>query len=317
MENIELIIVDDGSTDNITPEIIRDYQKKYPENIKAIFLDENSGYPGKPRNVGVDSATSEYIIFLDNDDLYFKKALEFLYNSIKKYDSDMVIGNYCYDYDGDRFANVMKYTPENIVNMRPLESQSNFDILSRSSVSPWGKIYKKEFLLENNIKHSEDIIFEDAHFYLNILKHNASITVFPNELVYNYIFVNDSTSHNYNMELLDKSIKGTYYIADLLKDLDVDSNLILIEFISQLLVIFSNIDNSQKIKAINKLFGLEKLMIKDLNLNMHSKGTIVNLLNNAIIKKQFRKAIFISNIYKIAYNNNFIQKIYKKIRLKH
>ena len=68
-ENIELILVDDKSTDN-SRNIIEEYSNIY-YNIKPIFLDENSGCPGIPRNVGIKNASSDYIMFIDNDDEYF------------------------------------------------------------------------------------------------------------------------------------------------------------------------------------------------------------------------------------------------------
>ena len=63
-------------------------------DIKAIFLDENSGSPSKPRNIGMDNASSEYIMFLDNDDEYdlkyypgyIKDDLADLDNILKKFD---------------------------------------------------------------------------------------------------------------------------------------------------------------------------------------------------------------------------------------
>lgn len=58
-ENIELIIVNDNSTDN-SRNIIEEYSSKY-ENIVDIHLEKNSGYPGKPRNVGIERATAPYL----------------------------------------------------------------------------------------------------------------------------------------------------------------------------------------------------------------------------------------------------------------
>ena len=84
-ENIELIIVDDASTDANTKELLLEYQSTYPDNIKCIFLEENSEHPGKPRNIGIDHANSDYIIFSDHDDEYLENAFETLYYSITKF----------------------------------------------------------------------------------------------------------------------------------------------------------------------------------------------------------------------------------------
>lgn len=90
-ENLEVIIVDDCSTDN-TKEIILSYEKEY-ENIKPIFLENNSGSAGKPRNIGIQYATSKYIMFLDNDDEYVNDACEILYDTIKENNANIVIGS--------------------------------------------------------------------------------------------------------------------------------------------------------------------------------------------------------------------------------
>ena len=62
-EHLEVIMVDDGSTDS-SGEIMDEYAAEY-ENFKSIHLQENSGAAGKPKNCGLDHATAEYLMFLD------------------------------------------------------------------------------------------------------------------------------------------------------------------------------------------------------------------------------------------------------------
>ena len=66
-ENLEVIFVDDNSTDD-SKNIIKSLENKY-DNVKSIFLSKNSGYAGKPRNIGIKNATANYLMFLDPDDL--------------------------------------------------------------------------------------------------------------------------------------------------------------------------------------------------------------------------------------------------------
>ena len=73
-ENIELILVDDNSSDN-SRNVIQDYCDKY-ENIVGVFLDENHGYPGFGRNVAIKKATAPYLMFIDNDDEYGSEICE-------------------------------------------------------------------------------------------------------------------------------------------------------------------------------------------------------------------------------------------------
>lgn len=81
-ENLEVIFVDDDSSDSC-PEIIKEFANKY-ENVKAIFLGENSGSAGKPRNVALSHATKEFVMFLDPDDYFMEDACKLLHDEITK-----------------------------------------------------------------------------------------------------------------------------------------------------------------------------------------------------------------------------------------
>lgn len=90
MKNIEILCVDDCSTDN-SKELIKNYTEK-DNRIKYFYLDENSG-PGIARNYGINQSTSEFIVFIDPDDLYANDfALEKLHNTAKKYNIDICGG---------------------------------------------------------------------------------------------------------------------------------------------------------------------------------------------------------------------------------
>ena len=90
LNNIELIIIDDGSKDN-TYKICKNYEIKFPDKIKIIYQ-ENQGQ-GIARNIGIKYAQGTYIGFVDADDIIDPTMYEKLYNSIKKYDSDIAICN--------------------------------------------------------------------------------------------------------------------------------------------------------------------------------------------------------------------------------
>ena len=89
-EDIEIIFVDDNSEDN-TLQIIQDLANTY-ENILAFKTDNNSGYAGKPRNIGLKHTTSDYVLFLDGDDELLKDSCNVLYDKITSTDSDIVVG---------------------------------------------------------------------------------------------------------------------------------------------------------------------------------------------------------------------------------
>ncbi|UKI27635.1 MAG: glycosyltransferase family 2 protein [Bacilli bacterium] len=74
LEEIEIIVVNDGSPDN-SQKIIDKYVKKYPDKSKNLFIKENGGQ-GSARNMGIEKAKGEYISFVDSDDWLDSEALE-------------------------------------------------------------------------------------------------------------------------------------------------------------------------------------------------------------------------------------------------
>lgn len=85
-------MVNDGSKDK-SGEIIDEYANKYEECI-AIHLKTNTGYAGGPRNIGLEHATGDYIMFLDPDDEYVEDACEVLYNTITEYNADVAFARF-------------------------------------------------------------------------------------------------------------------------------------------------------------------------------------------------------------------------------
>lgn len=85
-DNVQLILVNDGSPDN-SEEICLFYEQKYPQNIKTIT--KKNGGVSSARNCGLKYATGEYINFLDPDDILSKNTLKHVYNFFKKHDKEI------------------------------------------------------------------------------------------------------------------------------------------------------------------------------------------------------------------------------------
>ena len=158
LKEIEIICVNDGSTDG-SGEILARYASR-DARIK-IITQANSGQSAA-RNAGMKAARGEYIGFLDADDWADKSAFEKLYRQSD--DDDMVIGNICvynqsmntYDYN-DSYCSINIF-PQGFYNKHfsPVECK---DFLFRISVTPWNKIYKRSFLIENNLHLSSFLFF--------------------------------------------------------------------------------------------------------------------------------------------------------------
>ncbi len=113
-EDIEVIFVDDASTDSCTLDLLHDFNKKY-SNVSTVFLDENSGFPGTGRNRGLDLAGGEYVIFADHDDSYVENAFEVMYNEISKENADFLITNYYKVYERETVKEKTVFDGENVV----------------------------------------------------------------------------------------------------------------------------------------------------------------------------------------------------------
>ncbi len=306
-ENIELILVDDASTDNSKP-IIMDYQKRY-DNIKLVELTQNSGLPGRPRSLGIDYATSDYIVFLDADDSYQKDAFKVLYEAIIKTGSDFVVASHYINLDGDMVKANLISDDVNVISFNPLENQNIFDKLSYNHlVAPWGKIFKKELLIKNDIRFPEDSLCEDTYFYFKALISSKKVTVLPDNYLYVYnTFENKKTAiHGHDMDKFNNFLKGMNYTKNLLKNINLSIDVFLAENIASLILIFSNLDKKYKKEAVLKIYEFEE----DLDIPIPRKE--IALLNGFIVKKHFSAAILVSNFYSFLYNNNSIKNLYRK-----
>lgn len=146
-KNIEIIIVDDLSTDN-SLNIIKEYND---ERIKLIELKEKR-YNGGTRNVGIDNATGEYILFVDCDDwLYCKDSIKEIVKKIDQSHADLI-----------RLSYVAHKRKECKIILR----EKNLDLLANSVfVAPWTKCIKRDkivkfpenTLLEDIVQHIEQI----------------------------------------------------------------------------------------------------------------------------------------------------------------
>lgn len=159
LENIEFIVINDGSSDD-TIEFIDSYALK-DARFKCIEISKPSGNPGTPRNVGLAYATGEYIGFVDADDWVDVDFFEKLYAASDNNNVDIVTANGFVRVEDD-FKNQINigltdFDVSKNSNRKPLFKKPYFSNL-------WYRIYKNEFLRKNNITIPSIYLSEDFCF---------------------------------------------------------------------------------------------------------------------------------------------------------
>ncbi len=193
LEDIEIILVDDGSPDSC-PQICDEYAAK-DSRIKVIHK-ENGGY-GTACNRGIEEATGDYIGLVESDDWIEPDMYEKLYNQITKFDADVCITSF-YEYmedslfkDGTHNRKFME-TINNTTNNN-LFSIMDFPFLYTVHESVWAKLYKKEFI--KNIKFSEQkgASYQDGPFMTEIFCKTDKI-IAVHDFLYHYRIDNINSS---------------------------------------------------------------------------------------------------------------------------
>lgn len=239
LKEIEIICIDDCGTDN-SINILKEYAKK-DDRIRIISHKENKGL-GPARNTGIKESKGEYISFIDSDDYISRDYLENLYNTIIKYDTDIVSTINIKRVVGEAISlysiNINKYLSifQKIFNKNHFEGISNANIKDEKEntknypfVVAWNKLYKRSFLLDN------DLFFmdikkgsEDEDFYQRLLLNSPSIS-YNHKSIYYYRERNYSLTEKYcsdpnfiinNISLMQNSINYCKEkTPDLLNDL--------------------------------------------------------------------------------------------------
>lgn len=194
-KNIEIILIDDGSDDKC-PDIC----DKYKKNDKRInVIHKLNGGVSSARNIGLENARGEYIIFVDSDDYVEKNMIEVLYKNMIETNADISIGNFRYIYDDKIVDNYFpKYS--NIVCDDSKYEYLYDEYYNIVSIIPWGKMYKKSIF--KNIKYPLGMVEEDEAVIFDLFKKAKKIS-FIDEKIYNYVQREDSIMHNFSLKRLD------------------------------------------------------------------------------------------------------------------
>ena len=184
LKDMEIIVINDGSTDN-SQDIIDSYANKY-HNIKAYKI-PNSGI-ADARNFGVSKVETPYFGFLDCDDYTDVTMFEKMYNKAIETNAQVVVSNF-YWVKGKK-KKLEKEGPYN----------TGKDMLIHLFAVLWNKIYDTEFVRSTNIRFPSGNRYEDAYF-LYCLAPNIERIAFVDEAFVHYVQHDNSITHNNNEEV--------------------------------------------------------------------------------------------------------------------
>lgn len=189
-KNVEIIAINDGSKDS-SEEIILQMQQENQEIIK-YYNQENQGI-SKTRNRGIKLATGKYIMFMDNDDYIDNDYVETFVKEAENKDYDMVIG-------GHRRTNEKgKQLYERKI---PNTKWGKY-----VSITPWARIYKRSYIIDNNLEFLECNIGEDL--FLNL----QAVTISEKIGIINYVGYN----WFYNTKSVSSTLHKNFYDVDTYK----------------------------------------------------------------------------------------------------
>ena len=224
-QNFEVIVADDCSTDSSVA-VVKKISSNFGGRLKLMTLSKNSGRPGIPRNFALEAARGEYVYFLDSDDLLSENALEDFFNVAETFNADVVHSEKCIAFigEGEQIqSKVMSNQTGEFVTEPTLET---FDIgrrvtdftRKRYMWQAWGKLFRRQFLVDNKIKFPAVSTFEDFVFAFECLVAAKNYVRVP-FVSYHYRIRENSLSHK-NREAVKFSTNMITIVRELDKFMD-------------------------------------------------------------------------------------------------
>lgn len=199
-KDLEIVLVNDGSTDN-SLDIIKEYEQK-DKRIKVI--DKSNGGLSDARNEGLKIANAPYIAFVDSDDYIELDMYEVMYQKIIKEKADIVECDFYWEYPNKLIVDKTRLNKNTIESIR---------------VVAWNKLYKKELITKNHVLFPLGLRYEDIAFCYQLLPYVKKI-VSVSKPFYHYIQRSNSISNNQN-----EKVRDIYKVLDIVINYYKNNNL--------------------------------------------------------------------------------------------
>ena len=298
--DFEMILINDGSTDDS----LKTAQKFLKDDRIKIFSKENEGQ-GVARNYALKKAQGKIIVYLDSDDWLEENALFKIYDKFKKDNPDIIFFNAYKFFEETKQKNEYRFIDPCFLRFgeEVFFKDEVTDILFETNGLPF-KAYKKDFLVENNIKYSNTRFIEDSEFYIKALLCADKICCL-NEYLVNYRIHKQSTTFVKNNRI--KTIEDTFFVCENLlkkskycKDKKI-INSFLNNRLGQLFFYFAICDIKNRRKYFYMFKKIAAHIKNNYGLNFIEKNTQYFKLNDIIEKNyeiyELKKRILLIKIF--------------------
>ena len=154
LEDIQIILVNDGSKDN-SGNIAKEYEKNNKNRV--IYVEKENGGLSDARNYGLKYATGDFIAFLDSDDYIEKNAYEEMYNKAIEENADYVECDFIWEF------------PNKIRVDKQYPYKNKKEMLSFVRVVAWNKLIKRQLITDNNLEFPKGLRYEDVEFTYKLI----------------------------------------------------------------------------------------------------------------------------------------------------
>ena len=307
-QDFQLIIVNDNSTDN-TANICQDLCTKF--NNLYFFNNTNKGV-SSARNFALSKLDTEYVMFIDSDDIYEENMIEQMLKEIKE--KDWAICSYRRILP-EKAKKVKKVFKEEIQTFNDEQKNLLIENLQRNNLfnQVWNKIYKLEIIKSNHIWFDEEIdMGEDFKFNLQYIEQVKNIK-YTQEILYNYYVSNTGLNNRYSnskikIKISNVKLQEQFYLKQNY-DMEYIYNLYMLTIFSGLseIVKYNNKKNIDRnlLNIMNDLDLKRTLTI----IYRNTKQKKIRLLANILIKSSLREIKIYAKI------TIKIKSIYRRIKL--
>ena len=178
LREIEIICIDDGSTDGSLG-ILMEYAR---DDARIKVITKENGGPASTRNMGIEMARGEYLMFVDSDDWMEVSTCKLAYDKAQAGNVDLVIFNLFFVYD-DNYLRRINFTGKGTYKTSITYKQIKPLVLNWR-ISVYARLYRTEYLRSGNIRFPNGLLFEDCPFMMEALLKARSINVLHKNLYY-------------------------------------------------------------------------------------------------------------------------------------